>query len=97
MSVIASPADNDTITCPVFCCVPAPDPYTLSARGAPFLANANWLGSTPDTEYTISYIPAATTTEAAFPGVCVIPDRGPLLLNKIGASNATTYADVLYT
>ena len=94
--VMTSPAAKIAITCPLFCCVPAPDPYTVPAIGSPFWNNANWFGSTPETEKSILYVPAVTITTASAPGVCVIPDViTPLVLNNTVASNATTCASKL--
>jgi len=54
LRVNVSPADRVTMRNPVFCWVPAPDPYTLPTAWTPFTNSANWFGSVPDTEKSIA-------------------------------------------
>ena len=40
-SVTTLPTSSCKIAWPVFCCVPAPDPYTVEGAGVPLTVNAN--------------------------------------------------------
>ena len=93
---MVEPAATVMIDKPVFCCVPAPDPYRVLSTGAPFTNSVNWLGSTVEADQFTTYVPAFVSVVIGLPGVCKMPAViGPFASKSMLSLTATTSAVLL--